>query len=208
MLLVPVFMSVAGAIWITTLTLAYSIDQIAVAYVGILGLAAAVRALSQGVEDIDWYLLPVCLLGPLGVIAALTTHLTKSRQSVDVDQLQCWYEELRGANGGSGRSFANDVSLGRISPQPSASMRSAIEIFRDGSFRDRQRVLMWIARRKDASLKSLLEHAIRCDDTIIRSQAASLIVHFETAERSPTASAANDDAALQQGLKRPGLAAR
>jgi len=183
--LVPVFILVSGGLWTATFVVGSSNQQIAFVYLGIIVLSALVRSSVDEAEALDWYLLPIALLGPLGVIAATTTYITGRFHSIEGEQLKEWYEELRGGpDAVLPRNFANDVSLGRISPQASASIRSAVEIFREGTFQDRQKVLLWIARRKDPALKSLLEHAIRCDDTIIRSQAASLIVHFESTARS------------------------
>lgn len=183
--LVPVFILVSGGLWTATFVVESSNQQIAFVYLGIIVLSALVRSSVDEAEALDWYLLPIALLGPLGVIAATTTYITGRFHSIEGEQLKEWYEELRGGpDAVLPRNFANDVSLGRISPQASASIRSAVEIFREGTFQDRQKVLLWIARRKDPALKSLLEHAIRCDDTIIRSQAASLIVHFESTARS------------------------
>ncbi|SDY83411.1 hypothetical protein [Citreimonas salinaria] len=201
--LLPVFLLASGALWTATLALAEGMAQIVLVHASIVVFAALVRSCAAGTESIDWYLLPVCLIGPLGVIAAATTYVTRAHHRIGDEQLQAWYEELRGATDASRhRTLANDVTLGRINPQAGASMRSAVEIFREGTFKDRQRVLLWIARRKDALLRSLLDDAVRCDDTIIRSQAASLIVHFYAAERSLSALEAKGGRAERVGASK------
>ncbi|WGH78730.1 hypothetical protein [Jannaschia ovalis] len=175
----PAFIVVSGGLWAATFAAADDVAQAAVVHAGIVVLAGLTRLLAGRQDGIDWYLLPICLLGPLGVPAALTTYLTRSLSTLEDSEREDWYDELRGRSAFRSDTLASDAVAGRVRPQSCKRMRSAVEIFRHGSFRDRQRVLLWIARRKDPSLQELLKQAMRCDDTIIRSQAASLIVRIQ-----------------------------
>lgn len=191
MRLPELYLVVSGLSWAAVVAVAESISQGLVVHVGLVVFAAHLRAYDKVTADFDWIALPICLLGPVGVPAAVTTYLIRGHVTVSDKQREAWYDELQGRTSDiATRSLAADVSLGRVKPTPSSRLRPAIEILRHGSFRDRQRVLLWIARRKDPSLKPLLEHAMRCDDTIIRSQAASLIVHFRFSEQVAEYSAA------------------
>lgn len=175
------FVFLSTAVWSATLVAAESLVQALFVHVCLV-LAALIWRLKVGEqEQVDWYLLPICMLGPLGIVSAVTSYFTWSFCQLDDTDRDAWYDELRGPETEIGaRNLANDAAVGRVRPQPCDRPRSAVEIFRKGSFKDRQSILLWIARRRDPSLKSLLLHAMRCDDTIIRSQAASLIVRYQT----------------------------
>ena len=123
--------------------------------------------------------------GPIGAVGSLAVAVGWWCRRPDSVRLRDWYDSIAGVvvRGDAGR-IHDDVTSGRLSADPAASVDRLALVLSGASVEEQQRVVGVIGRQYHGDLRQLLRRALRNRNPMIRGQAAAVASRLDLDEKN------------------------